>query len=133
MPPATLYFYTGPSVDFLQTTSLASATLSCSPNLADLVRSQSIGKPIDCYNIARSAILADTAHTLRRSGAARSYQQCLQNYTACNFGSTSVYSRRVQLCRLWRHQIDAVGGHEYDSPYASSLYLKRVVCITNMR
>ena len=34
------------------------ATLLCSPNLADLVRSQSIGLPIDCYNIAHSAILA---------------------------------------------------------------------------
>ena len=40
---------------------------------------------------------------------------------------------RVNLCRHWRHQIDAVGGLEYDSSYALSLYLKHVVCTTSMR
>ena len=59
-----LFYAKSPSVDFSQTPLLAElavyspATLYCSPNLADLVRSQSIGKPIDCYNIAQDAILA---------------------------------------------------------------------------
>ena len=48
----------------------------CSPNLADLVRPHSIGLPINCYNIALCAMVAETTAVFLHHGALRFVVAC---------------------------------------------------------
>ena len=85
------------------------ATLLCSPNLADLVRSHSIGLPIECYNIVRWTILACAPATLffcttRRCAAwwvhPWPFWLVFLSKLLCNFGCTR---RTIGVCSRAAH------------------------------